>query len=374
MNADSLTSGRPARWAAAFLLLAAVWPLHAAAEVVEEIAARINDSIITRSELQTRRAQIARDFANRYQGQQLETILNKAQDDLLFDMINEELLIQQAKLNFDMERYFGNLKKQFMKNNDISADADLQEMLEGEGMTQDEFRRLLLRTNVPQDVLQFEVARRISVSPEEQRAYYDAHLADFRHPGEVMLREIVILEEPRGREAARALMDQVVERVHAGESFASLAEEFSESPSRQRGGLTGPFKSGDLAPALEDQAFRLKVGEVGEAVATSYGLHLLKVEKRTESRTSSFEEVQEKVEQLVRRDKYRGSVDEYLKKLWRENRVVVSPAYATGRLEDGGPYADRSQIVPSVSPMGPQAQAPGTQPSNPPPAGGKPGG
>jgi parvulin-like peptidyl-prolyl isomerase len=360
-------------------LAAGLVPRPAAAEIIEEIAARVNDAIIARSELQSRREQVARQILAEFEGESAERLLNEAQDSVLFDMINEELLIQQAKLNFDMDKYFGNLKSQFKETNEITSDRELEELLRGEGITQDEFRRMLLRGNVPRDVLQFEVARKISVSPAEIEAYYADHQSEFARPGEVTLREIVILEEPRGRDEARTLAEDLLTRHAAGEDFAELAREYSESASKDRGGLTGPFRTGDLAPILEMQAFELPVGGVGEPISTSYGFHLIKVEERTETSVAALSEVTDQIEGTIRQQKYAADVEAYLQRLWKENQVVVSPRYAVGRLADGGPYATLEEILPRGTVLGaPDAEAPaGTsaEPSSAPgaPAGSSPG-
>ena len=141
--------------------LAITPPLRA--EIVEEIAVRVNDQVIVRSEMQARRSSISRQIQAEVPPEQQEAILATAQESVLFDMINEELLVQQANLSFDMEKYFDNLKQDFMRKNEIKTEAELSDLLGKEGLTLVEFRRLLIRSNVPQDMLQFDVARRLVV-------------------------------------------------------------------------------------------------------------------------------------------------------------------------------------------------------------------
>jgi parvulin-like peptidyl-prolyl isomerase len=325
----------------------------ARAEIIEEIAVRVNDEVIVRSEMQARRASISRQIQAEVPPDQLEEILAQAQESVLFDMINEELLVQQAHLSFDMEKYFDNLKKDFMLKNEIKTETELADLLAKEGLTLVEFRRLLIRSNVPQDMLQFDVARKLVVSPAEVQAYYDDHRDEFRSQGEVMLQEIVILTEGRGTPAAQAIVDDIVIRVAAGEEFGALAVELSESPSKENGGSIGPFMKGDLAPVLEAQAFTLAVGQVGEPIATSYGFHLLMVESRNEAVVAPLSEVKDDVDQTLRQKKYAEDLDTYLLKLWTENQVVVNPRYVSGKLADGGPYASLDEILSGEHPLGP---------------------
>ena len=336
-----------------FLVLLVLTAGVATAEILEEIVARVNDAIITRSELQTRRAQTAERLRQLFQGGELEKNLRDGQERLLLDMINEELLIQQAHLSFDMDKYYERLRRDFMRVNEVNTEAQLAELLQNEGTNLEEFRRLLIRSNVPPDVIQFEVTRKMSISPREVQEFYDAHRDDFVVPGTVSLREIVILDQERGREAARALVDEILSRHSAGASFADLAREWSESPSREKGGLVGPYTAGELAPALEQQAFSLSLAAVGEPIETSYGFHLIQVESRTETSFSTLDEVRDEVEQRLRREKFQHEFDAYMTGLWSRNRIVLNPRYATGRLEDGGPYSTREVLLPASNPMGP---------------------
>jgi peptidyl-prolyl cis-trans isomerase SurA len=364
----ALSRALPAALAAGGALLALLLPWGASrAEILEEIVARVNDQVIVRSELQTRRGQVARQLADTMQGDELEQALAEAQDSLLLNMINEELLVQQARLNFDMEKYFDNLKNEFKRNNDITTDSQLNELLRGEGLTMDEFRRILLRSNVPSDVLQFEVARQLAVSPEEIQAYYEQHRDEFSTPGAVTLREIVILEEGRSRDEARSLADQVVARARGGEEFAALAAELSEAPSADDGGLVGPFAAGELAPALEELAFSLPPGQVAEPVATSYGFYILMVESRTEAEVAPLSQVRSQIDGAVRQEKYSRDVAAFLGKLWGTNQIVVNPRYATGALAEGGPYATLEEILGGEEPLGPQETAAVETPTPPAP-------
>lgn len=350
------------------ILLAAMTLGPASAEIIEEIAARVNDSIIVRSEVQKRRGALARQISEQVPPEERDEILAQAQEGVLFDMIIEELLLQQARLNFDMEKYFDNLRKDFMRKNEITTSAELDILLRNEELTTGEFRRLLLRSNVPQDVLQFEVARQLTVTPEEIQAYYAENPDRFRQPGEVLLREIVILAEPQGTEAAAAQAQDALARVAAGEPFEQVARELSAAPSRENGGSVGPFKTGDLAAVLEEEAFSLPVGGVSEPMETSYGFHIITVVARTEPAVAPLAEVEEQVERTLRQQKYTADLDRFLSKLWADNQVVVNQRYATGKLADGGPYATREEILAGDNPLGPQPENPDQGATGQPPA------
>ena len=79
-------------------------------------------------------------------------------------------------------------------------------------------------------------------------------------------------------------------------------------PAKDRGDL-GFFKRGELLPAFEKEAFRLKPGEMSDCVRTDFGFHIIKLIDRKGSEPPPFEEVKEKVQS----DYYEGEIDKALK-------------------------------------------------------------
>lgn len=80
------------------------------------------------------------------------------------------------------------------------------------------------------------------------------------------------------RAAALAKAQDIVAKIHAGEDFASLAQQYSEDPGSQaRGGYLGYVKGGRLIYPFEKVAFAMQPGEVSEPVETRFGYHIIKV-------------------------------------------------------------------------------------------------
>jgi parvulin-like peptidyl-prolyl isomerase len=88
-------------------------------------------------------------------------------------------------------------------------------------------------------------------------------------------------------DSVAAFAAQLKERAAAGESFETLARQYSEdSGSAVQGGDIGFFGRGMMVPSFEEAAFSLAIGEVSDPVLGSFGLHVIKV---TDRKAATFE-------------------------------------------------------------------------------------
>jgi len=127
-------------------------------------------------------------------------------------------------------------------------------------------------------------AAQAHVTDEEVRAYYDAHKDEFKRPAHAALSFIAISKRPTTVDSialvarARALRDSLLH----GADFAAMARtESADTVSAQQGGSLGTFGRGQMTPAFERAAFALPIGQISEPVFTQFGIHLIKVERRT---------------------------------------------------------------------------------------------
>ena len=94
--------------------------------------------------------------------------------------------------------------------------------------------------------------------------------------------------------AKKTKAQEILARAKAGEDFAALANEFSEDPGNmnpqtkeKNGGLYADTPKGRMVPAFEQAALALEPGQVGpELVETDFGYHILKLEKKGESKNA----------------------------------------------------------------------------------------
>ena len=74
----------------------------------------------------------------------------------------------------------------------------------------------------------------------------------------------------------KTLAESLYERVRKGESFSSLANQYSNCPSKSKGGDLGWFKEGQMVREFENQVRRMSMGSISRPLRTQFGYHIIK--------------------------------------------------------------------------------------------------
>ncbi len=327
---------------AAFLLSPVLLP---ADTVVEEIVARVNNSIITRTQYQ-REDQLLKEDCQRQDTQRSEQECSQGTRDVLRGLIDRQLLLEKGKelgITADTEviKRLDTIRKQ-MK---LDTMEDLEKAAAAQGMSFEDFKQNLRTDIITQQVIQHEVSPHINVSNEEVRRFYEKHKAEMAHPEEIHLSEILISTDDAGNDetkiaAAKAKAEDILKQIRGGASFEDLAKKESQDPSGAQGGDLGDFPRGKLAKQLEDTTFAMKVGDVSDVIHTRQGFVILKVTGHVQAGTPTFKDVEDRVRDAVYMQKMQPAMREYLKKLREEAYIDIKPGYV-----DTGASANQTKPV-----------------------------
>jgi len=78
---------------------------------------------------------------------------------------------------------------------------------------------------------------------------------------------------------SEARAQKLIDDLKLGADFATLAKQYSECPSKEKGGDLGQFGPGQMVQPFESVSFGLEVGAISAPVQTQFGFHVI---KRTE--------------------------------------------------------------------------------------------
>jgi foldase protein PrsA len=187
---------------------------------------------------------------------------------ILQQMVQDVLIEQYAKNNniTVTDKEIADREDQ-LKQNFPSGSWD--EMLKSRGLTEDDVHSALKE----QIILDKALSKDVSIKPAQIADYFNKNRASFDKPEQVTARHILV---PNLQEAQK-----VEQLLKSGQSFASVAKEYSTDPgSKDKGGELGTFKRGQMVPAFDKVAFSEPVNAISAPVKSPFGYHIIQVEAR----------------------------------------------------------------------------------------------
>jgi peptidyl-prolyl cis-trans isomerase C len=291
------------------------------------VLATVDGTEITEGDLQAILGRFVEKMGGRLPPGQLEAALPQIREGIVSELVLRRIMLnaaEKAGITLSDEDYAADLRELAEA---LPEDVTVEEYLEANGATDDELRdqmkirRLILR--------QVETAGK--PSEEEVRGFYDANRDGFAQPETVTASHILIAFEPGDDDAAKATKRERLEglrrQILDGADFAELASANSDCPSKANGGDLGPFPRGQMVPAFEDAAFSQEPGQVGDIVETSFGYHLIKVTDHQEGKTPEFDEVKDRIADMLSAQRQQLIVRQYVETLQKEAHVERFDGY-----------------------------------------------
>ena len=313
--------------------------------VAEDIIARVNDQIITKSDYE--RALADMDQAGRQHQETMQEI-SAAHRDLLRDLIDQQLWLSKGKeLNVTGETELVKRLDEIRKQYNLETIDDLEKAAREQGVSFEDFKANIRNQIITQEVMRQEVGEHIQMTPGEVERYYEAHKQDYAQPESERLSEILIstgtgADDPAKVAAAKAKADDIEARLHAGGDFAQLARSFSDGPTASEGGDLGQYKRGQLGKLLEDKTFNLNSGQYTDPILTRQGYIILKVVQHTPGGPRPYKDVTQDVEEAYYMSRMEPAIRDYLNKMRDEAFIQIKQGYT----DSGATYAE---LHPSIA-------------------------
>ncbi|MEO6923678.1 MAG: peptidylprolyl isomerase, partial [Bryocella sp.] len=228
-------------------------PITANGTVVEDVVARVNDQIITRSEYEQALKGLKEDALR--QGATQEQ-LDAEQKNLLRDMIDQQILLARGKElgitgDAEMTRRLDDIRKQ----NHLDSMEALEKAAATQGVSFEDFKQNIRNQAIQQKVVNQEVGSHLNITHAEEEAYYKAHASEFTVPEQIHLSEILIPTAEKATDAelaaAKAKAEAAEQKLKEGTGFSELAKTVSSGPTAAAGGDLGDFQRGQLGDVLE---------------------------------------------------------------------------------------------------------------------------
>jgi parvulin-like peptidyl-prolyl isomerase len=324
--------------------------------VVEEIIAKVNGDIITKTELERTRKQMDAEYRQRgVSGPNLAQELAKREKYILSERIDQLLLVQKGKeLNINVDADVTKFIAGLQLESKIADPEKFQQFVrEQSGQSYEDYRNDLKNSFLTRRVINQEVGSRITVPRAEVRKYYDEHKNEFMRKEEVFLREILVSTEgkdDKGIAAAEKKAKDLVARARKGERFPELARDNSDGTTARNGCELAWFKKGELDPKIEQIVFTQERGYVTDPIRVPNGFLVLKLDDRHKEGQAEFEAVENEVMERLYMPRMEPSVRTYLTKLRSEAFLEIKPGYEDAFAAPGKDtrWQDPAQLKPET--------------------------
>lgn len=340
--------------------------LSPADSVVEEIIARVNNEIITRTEYVRSRDQLKQE-AQQQDPANADRVFAEKQRDVLRDLIDQQLLLQKAKdLGITGDTELIKRLDEMRKQMNLGSMEELEKAAEAQGASYEDFKQNLRNQIVTQHVIGEEVGKHLAMNKDEVKRFYDQHRAEMERTEQVRLSEILIAPKPPARPpaasgakpeppseaeteaalaAAQAKAQDLLDQFHKGAKFEDLAKKYSDGPSAKDGGdLGSSFKRGTLSKELEDKVFALKAGEVTDVIRTKQGYVILQATEHQEAGIPTLKEAEPRIQDALYMQKLQPALRAYLTTLREEAFIDIKNGYI-----DSGASAKQTKPVETAS-------------------------
>jgi peptidyl-prolyl cis-trans isomerase SurA len=253
--------------------------LFARAETVEKIVAIVNDEIITQQDLENYKKHLQK-------GKFIDDLLATDKDNILKDraslidhMIDERIIDSEVKredLSVTLEKVDQEIRK-IAEGNHVTK-AQLAAEVKKEGIDFADYQQFIKQRLERQALVQKSISSKIKITEDEIQNYYLSHYSGSSIRGyEYSVAHILFLPKGGDKEAAKKRAEAVLEKLNKGESFETLASQYSEDPNFTSGGYLGTFKSGEFQKELEAAVKNLAPGDHSNIVSSRLGYHIVKL-------------------------------------------------------------------------------------------------
>ncbi len=294
-------------------------------DLIPDVIAEIENAPIKKDEFVRILKTIEKDIASAGTALSQERI-DQLKSSILANIINTEMFLRQAKKeNVTIDSAKVDERIALIKKNFPSEEA-FEKMLKERGSSIETVKKNLTNGMIIQALINKNILSKINITEAQAREFYDKNQLQFESKEMVRASHILVKiskdaktdEKEKAFEKAQALR----KKLDDGSDFAKMAEAESDDPgSAIKGGDLGFFERGRMVPEFEKAAFETEPGKISPLVQTQFGYHILKVIEKKQAGMRPFDEVKERIQAQLKRQKSDVQVKDYIEKLKKEMNV-----------------------------------------------------
>lgn len=297
-------------------------PLYSSALAQDKIVAVVNNEVITQKDLNDfsnfMRIQLSRD----YSGRELETKILSLKEDLLNKLIEDRIILQEARKNdYKIEIRPNTLvsikpdeSRVKAKINEIRrrypSDLEFQNDLARQGLVQADLEKRIREQLLMYAIVEYKIRSKIAIRPDEVTDFYNQNTDKFLSP-EVRELEVIALEN---EDLARSFSYN----LRTGQKLEDLATRYPITVNKIK-----VTKGGELIKDIEGVVFKLGHGEVSAPVKIEDRYFVFRLEDIIPPRKLTLLEAQDKINIFLFEEKMQQSLSKWINELKAESYIKI---------------------------------------------------
>ncbi len=303
-------------------------------EIIDGVAAMVNDHIITISDVRdySRDAERSAIAAYGRNPVELQKTLSAIHRDALHTLIDRALILDEFdRRGGGVPEYVIDSRVRDIISSRFGGDRlAFRRSLRAEGLTEETHRKRVREQLIIENYSVRQISAEIFVSPYKMDLYYEANKERFKVEDQVHLRMILIRKQgdtPEALAARREMAQEIIGKLDTGRPFAEMAKAYSEQPQASTGGDWGWIDRKTISDEFAVIAFQLNAGEHSDIIETKDGFYILFVEEVKQARTLPLAEAREQIERILEQEE-RGRIQRQLvEKLRRKAFIRIYPPF-----------------------------------------------
>ncbi len=282
-------------------------------QVLDGIAAVVNDDVITFSQVRDLVGPLEKAARDQFKGEEQVEKIKEIRLKAINDLIDRQLILQEfKKQKFNIPEHFIEERIQTITREEFGGDrAAFTRTLAAQGYSLEKFKQMETDKMIVQAMRGQMAKADTSVPAEKLQQYYQSHREEFTSEEQIKLRMISIKKGGNNSEGRRKMIEEIREKILGGAEFQDLARMYSEDTTQENGGDWGWINRRTLNESLSKIAFALKPGVCSQIIDLGNSYFLLFVEAKKAPETKPFSVVRDDIE----------------KKLLQEQRQTVQSAW-----------------------------------------------
>ena len=276
----------------------------------DKMVAVVNNEIITQKDLNDFLNFIRMQYSHELSGKALEEKVSSAKQDLLQRLIEDRIMLQQAKIEkiiiepARVKAKINEIKKRYTLESDFEND------LAKQGLVQADLENKIREQMLTYNIIEQKVRNKIMVRPDEITEFYNQNKRKFIKPEERLITVIVLQDESSAKSLSYFL--------RLGDKLENLASRYTFTVDKLSASL-----GQDLRSEIEEAVFKLGINEVSEPVKIDKQYYIFKLENIIGSQQLSLTQSQDKIQSYLFDKKLQEGLAKWLDEIKKQSYIKI---------------------------------------------------